>query len=177
MAGKSMDLYKEEDGNALIFSAAVMTVLILFLGLAVDFGFYINKYENARSVAQAAMQDVNSMTAYYSSVPNPAGEFHNAVSEYAMLEGGSMTVAAAGLRRTYSGIPGDEKAVIDATITIKDTYQTMFMRIIGIDTLPIRVTKEVSNTFFIGRQWLPGMPEEAWPPEESEPPEESNPAE
>ena len=53
----------------------------------------------------------------------------------------------------------------------------MFMRIIGIDTLPIRVTKEVSNTFFIGRQWLPGMPEEAWPPEESEPPEESNPEE
>lgn len=177
MAGKSRDLYNEEDGNALIFSAAVMTVLILFLGLAVDFGFYMNKYEDARSVAQAAMQDVNSMTAYYSSVPNPAGEFHNAVSEYAMLEGGTMTVAVADLRRTYSGIPGNEEAVIDATITIKDTYQTMFMRIVGIDTLPIRVTKEVTSTFYVGKQWVPGMLEEAWPPEESDPQEESDPTE
>lgn len=153
---------KKEDGNAMVSSVFIMVILILTTGMAVDFGLYVVKYEEVRSIAQTSIDEVSSMSAFYASIPNPSGTFSSAVSEYAAAKGDGTISVSSSLSRSFSGASGSEEAVLTAWVKAESSYQTIFMQIGGIETLPVRVSKKATHTFFVGKQWASGMPEEEW---------------
>lgn len=153
---------EEENGDVLVFTAIVMSVVILFFAFCVDLGFYLMKYEDARSITEVSAEELSSMSNYYAFIDDPAGTFRNSVSYYASQEGNTFDSVSVSLTRSYSGDEGSEKANIHAQITIKDTYNTIMMRFIGINKVPVKVTKTIDESVPIGKRWTPGMPEEDW---------------
>lgn len=172
---------KEENGDVLVFTAIVMGVVILFFAFCIDLGFYFIKYENAREVTEVSAEEINSMGNYYAFIDDPLGAFSSVVSYYVSQKGDSFDDVSVSLTRSYSGAAGSEKANIHAKIVIKDTYNTIMMRLIGISTVPVKVTKTIDESVFIGKRWSPGMPEEDWTgpvsPPSPEPTEPSEPEE
>lgn len=153
---------REENGNVIVFTALTMSVVILFFAFCIDLGFYFVKYENAREVTQVSAEELSSMGSYYAFIDDPLGAFRDSVSYYVTQKGDSFSNVSVSLTRSYSGAEGNEKADIHAKITITDTYNTIMMRFVGINTIPVKVTKTIDESVHIGKRWTPGMPVEDW---------------
>ncbi|ACZ32424.1 TadE family protein (plasmid) [Xylanimonas cellulosilytica DSM 15894] len=115
-----------ERGSASAWAAVTTIAMFLFVGIAVDFGGQLHAQQQARDVAtqaaRAGGQQINAPQAIRGQgVTAQPGDAYSAAASYLAGSGVSGSVQVAGAR-----------VIVDTSAT----YNTKFLSIIGINTLP-----------------------------------------
>lgn len=110
-----------------VWTAVALPALILMVGLGVDFSGHATAELEARSVAaeaaRAAVQEVR------------VGAEGTVVNVPAALQAATSFVAAAG----YDG-EVDVDSQSSVTVTVRGSYPTLFLGLIGVNEIPVEVT-------------------------------------
>ncbi|GAA1988727.1 hypothetical protein GCM10009718_27880 [Isoptericola halotolerans] len=130
-----------EDGAISTWVAMTTVAMMLFVGIAVDFGGQVGALQRARDVAtqaaRAGGQEVDLVRATR--------------GEAVAVDPGAAQVAAANYLAT-AGVSGDVR-VVDGTrllVTVDDSYATKVLTIIGVSSLPVTGTAEARLARVVG---------------------------
>lgn len=126
---KLEQLRDDERGSVSVLLIAIVVVLVVIVGLVVDSS---GKYQATQAAQMTAASAARAGT--------------NAVAGQAVIDGtlelnGTAAQVAAQRYLTAAGLEGHVTVVGDTiTVTVKDTYTTRFLSLIGINSLPVGAT-------------------------------------
>jgi hypothetical protein len=154
----------EERGDILVLTAAMFTVFMLFLSVATDLAMAYNKrakmYEIGHVMRQTRFTKDQDTLSRFMNVEEPGKEYAKGFNEYARKNGfkGKITVT---YNETHPQAFGYSKRQFTIDMKLEDVYETMILRVVNINELPITVVIRGS-----GHKWHGGK-SKIWYPKDN----------
>ncbi|MDQ2745588.1 MAG: pilus assembly protein TadG-related protein [Chloroflexota bacterium] len=123
-----------EEGQALIFVAMLMTVLMLFTGLVIDYGRGAVKHRDAQNAADAAALDAAYQIYAAQSEGTATTQAQSIVSKHGFPSSDltTLTFLNGGGQPTI-----DASAVKSVNAVVTDTFPTLLMRLVGLSSTTV----------------------------------------
>lgn len=161
-------IFEEEHGNAMVIAAVGLMVAILFMALVVDLGMYYSNYRKLKSAADFVDEEVQQMLPYYAYAADYKETFRRSLYKAIDAMGYSEANIVDYEIRRESYVDGNWNISVETEVVLEDTYQCIFLGIIGTNEFSLRATNQKVQTMPIEEPYRPGMPYEVWGEEEEE---------
>lgn len=165
---KLCQVFREEKGNAMVISAAGLMIAIMFMALVTDLGMYYSKYRKLKSAADFVDEEVQQMLPYYAYAADYENTFRTAMYQAVDSLGYSAdNVVDYGIsRRIY--VEGNWNISVETKVVLEDTYQCIFLGMIGANEFTIRANNTKIQIMAIDEPYRSGMPYEVWGEEDED---------
>jgi Flp pilus assembly protein TadG len=132
---------KKEKGQILVILALIFVGLVAVVGLAIDLGYMYVSYARLRRAVDAAA--LGAVTQFKKNVP--ASVLQKAAREFLVLNGLPNSTSVSALIDTCATAPGDPELCTApprklVRVTANEQVPMFFLSIVGINSVPIRVT-------------------------------------
>lgn len=153
----------EEDGSVSVLGAFGIVLLIMFMAVMVDMGMYSVELKKLKTAAEYMDDEIRQMRPYYSYADDyqetMEREFYANINEMGYT---SANVESVNINRRYRSSMGNPVITMELGISLKDTYQCIFLPVIGIQELPVRVEYNHVNNYNTDKIYRDGMAFELW---------------
>ncbi|MBS4982900.1 MULTISPECIES: TadE/TadG family type IV pilus assembly protein [Hungatella] len=154
---------KKEEGNAMIMGAFGIILLLMFMGIMVDMGLYFTSYRRLSAVTKYSSEEIQQMLPYYSFANDYESAFRTEFNKNLYEYGYTLdNVDRSTITRINTSRLGNPIISVEMDVALHDTYQCIFLPIIGISELPVNASRKTAQSYGIEKRYTAGMPVELW---------------
>lgn len=159
--------FRSERGSAIVVAVLASIMVLITAGAAVDLGFYYLKLQRVRNVATTSIDMAQKVRSMFLLNASYGLVVERQIKQYAQGNGLNPNKLYVKVKSQHSDIAGVEgkNVTFYFTFEYQDSYDCIFLPLIGINELPVKVRKGESLTYSNVPVWDPGDPFEEWRPE------------
>lgn len=158
--------FRSERGSAIVVAVLASIMVLITAGAAVDLGFYYLKLQRVRNVAATSIDMAQKVRSMFLLNASYGLVVERQIKQYVQGNGLNPNKLYVKVKSQHSDIAGVEgkNVTFYFTFEYQDSYDCIFLPLIGINELPVKVRKGESLTYSNVPVWDPGDPFEDWQP-------------
>lgn len=158
--------FRSERGSAIVVAVLASIMVLMTAGAAVDLGLYYLKLQRVRNVASTSIDMAQKVRSMFLLDASYGLVVERQIKQYAQGNGLNPNKLYVKVKSQYMDIVGTEgkNVTFYFTFEYQDSYDCIFLPLIGINQLPVKVRKGESLTYSNVPVWDPGDPFEEWQP-------------